>query len=135
MQFAATDSWQDLLDYGWPINVAGGADPDESKCDVMVYLRGLGEVTVHEVVEALAGDEGRRGAVWFLLNMPDSFPDECRGHLVDIVCEDPPIAAITYRNARGLRQEEHIALWDAFAPSMPVAREMLAREIGDPRDG
>lgn len=130
VQFAATDSWQDLLDYGWPINVAGGADPDEANCPIMPYLRGLGSVTVQQAVEALSGPLGFRAATWFLISMPDSFPDECRARLIEMICEDAPIASIVYQQAVGLTRSEKTRLWDAFHDALPVTTARLSAPDG-----
>jgi len=130
--FDLGDSWQEMLDYGWPINVALGEDPDEQACDIMVHLRSLGDVTAAEAVAALDDDAGMRGAIWFLVFMKDAMTEALEDAFVVRLCANPVWAAVTFVSERErLSQRLWLPLWNSFdGPNFAASR---ARLISDGR--
>lgn len=135
--FTESARWQDWVDF---CRERGPVDPDENACGVMIWSRAVGDITIAEAVglmpaRGLKGSDEIGCALWIAQHAFDAFPTALRGDLLAVLTIDPPFAAMAYRHAQGLTAAEKHFLWDAFESAMPVMRETLAAEIGEPQDG
>lgn len=139
--FTENSSWQAWVDFCREMDsTREGFDPDETSCTITSWGRSLGDVTIAEAValmpaRGLKGSEEIGSALWIVQHAFDVFPSSLRAKLLAVLTIDPPFAALAYRHAKGLTEQEKRILWDSFADWMPNMRETLAREIGEPQDG
>lgn len=134
--FTENSPWQDWVDFCREIDSAReGFDPDEAHCAITTWARGLGDVTFAEAVRSTPDWQAAQTMLWFTWNAFGHVPATLREDMLRMVTFEPPLAAIAYRMAhKKLTEAEKRILWDAFESAMPVMREKLASEIGEPQD-
>ncbi|MBX3580850.1 MAG: hypothetical protein KF810_03000 [Rhizobiaceae bacterium] len=136
--FTANSSWQEWVDFCREVDsTREGFDPVEENCSLVIWARGLGDITLAEAIRGPCQDwQGSRAWTWAVTIAWDQVPQALKAEVLAVIGIEPPMAALTYeRMTNHLTEPEKRILWDAFAPAMSVMREKLAREIGEPQDG
>lgn len=126
--FTESSPWQSWVDFCREVDSRReGFDPDESRCPITSWGRSLGDVSFADAIHDASGDAAVRACHWFVINVWRDVPSGLKAAMIEIIAQEPPMAAITYQHGAGLAADERLVLWNAFSNVMPVTRDKLIK--------